>query len=224
MSILSKPKQGGRHHSAEVVCDQCGTTETVVCDYAREAGGSWAPNMGQINKKITQNGWAILKKKHSCPKCEKERKAVLVTETAVKTKPQETQAAPEPTKAQKREIMLALEDYYDTETERYKSGNTDQVLADLCGVMPGFVAKIREEFFGPDGGNEDIEALTARIEDLRNDVDGLMSQARDMSERAETLRACAEAKLAEIGTVSSDLARVKKAVGPAALHRAGVKA
>ncbi len=48
---------------------------------------------------------------------------------------------------------------YDGDAKRYKGTDTDKTIADALGngVMPGWVAEIREQNFGPAGGNEEIE-------------------------------------------------------------------
>lgn len=62
----------------------------------------------------------------------------------------------QPTRDQKRLIVAALEESYDTKNQRYKGTETDKGIADMLedGIMAGWVAAVREDMFGPDGNEE----------------------------------------------------------------------
>jgi len=112
-----------------------------------------------------------------------------------------------PTRAQKREIMDLLETCYDTEQERYRQGDTDDTVAEVLKVMPGWVEQIREEFFGPDGGNENIEDLVLRLAEMERELKAAIQGIGQQRTKAEI-------KLAEVSTMRVELDRIKKAVGP----------
>ncbi|MFC4731747.1 hypothetical protein [Salipiger abyssi] len=197
-------------HRAKAQCDECEREEVVTCDYVRGAGGDWAPNEGQVKKKLTAHGWAEVKGKLRCPTCEARRKVVPM-------KPKEAAApAREMTKFEKIEIVKLLADVYDLDAGRYKNGDTDETVADVLGVMPGWVANIREADFGPDGGNENIEDLAARLGEAEKNLQAILESAAQQHEAATK-------KMAEVSAMCVELDRIKKAVGPRAMQRAGVR-
>ncbi|MCE8467710.1 hypothetical protein LZ189_01295 [Rhodovulum sulfidophilum] len=202
---------------ARVVCDGCGREEVVTCNYLHRPGRVWVPDAGQINRKMTGQGWAEVKGKLHCPGCEAKRKATGMTKTTTAPASNPDGALRQPTRAQKREIMDLLEGVYDTTAERYRQGDTDATVAEVLGVMPGWVAEIRDAFFGPDGGNEDIAGALGRMEALERDM-------RAVAEEAARQRAAAEKKMAELSVLKVELDRIRVAVGPRALRKAGVAA
>ncbi len=78
--------------------------------------------------------------------------------------PPEPSGNRQPTRDQKRLIILALEDAYDNAARRYRGDMTDRRLCDQLGdgIMPGWVSALREDFFGP-AGNEEVEALLIEL-------------------------------------------------------------
>ncbi|ANB34700.1 hypothetical protein M2324_003765 [Rhodovulum sulfidophilum] len=202
---------------ARVVCDGCGREEVVTCNYLHRPGRVWVPDAGQINRKMIGQGWAEVKGKLHCPACEAKRKATGMAKTTTAPASNPDGALRQPTRAQKREIMDLLEGVYDTTAERYRQGDTDATVAEVLGVMPGWVAEIRDAFFGPDGGNEDIAGALGRMEALERDM-------RAVAEEAARQRAAAEKKLAELSVLKVELDRIRLAVGPRALRKAGVAA
>lgn len=187
---------------ARIVCDGCGKDEVYACGYEGET-----PNEGQVTQKATQHGWALVKGKHFCGTCNAKRKVV----------PMKVQEQPKtPTRAQKREIIDMLETVYDTDAEQYKSGDTDDTVADVLGVMPGWVEEIREDLFGPAGGNENIEELEHRVMGFERDLKAILQAAQQTTSSAEK-------KLAELSVIKVDLAKIKKAIGARKLKAAGVK-
>lgn len=51
---------------AEVICDGCGRTDVVTCDYLNRSEGR-RPNTGQIHKRLTASGWTVRKSALQCP-------------------------------------------------------------------------------------------------------------------------------------------------------------
>ncbi|NDK37138.1 hypothetical protein, partial [Rhodovulum sulfidophilum] len=201
---------------ARVVCDGCGREEVVTCNYLHRPGRVWVPDAGQINRKMTGQGWAEVKGKLHCPACEAKRKATGMTKTTTAPAAKPAEALRQPSREQRREIVDMLREVYDPEAERYRRNDTDATVADVLGVMPGWVAEIREAFFGPDGGNEGIEAATERLAALEREI-------RAISDLAGKQQEAASKKLAEVSAMRAELGRIKGAVGPRALRAAGVK-
>ena len=213
MSIQSLPRTPGAQR-ALAVCDDCGHKETIAASYkpAPHKAHVWSLDEGQATRKLHGMGWAYFKKTLRCPECEAKRKAqtkpLVVMETTMET-------PREPTKAQKREIMDLLGSAYDTAAERYTGGETDETVAKVLGVMPGWVAQLRDEFFGPDGGNEDIDALA-------DEVQGWLKDAQAYVAAAEKSLDALKAQIARVDDMQDKLTRIKAAVGPRKLKGAGV--
>lgn len=77
----------------------------------------------------------------------------------------------EPTQEQRGDIIELLVETYDRREKRYKGTDTDKTVAEAVGggVLPGWVAEIRERNFGPAGGNEEMDAIRADIAALDAD-------------------------------------------------------
>jgi len=205
--MIEPTKQNGGVPSAIAICDDCGTSKEIACGYEKGK-----PNHGQIISRLKGQDWAYVKRKLRCPECEIKRKGIPM-ETA-----KETQAivdAREPTKAQRREIISMLTDVYDIDGERYRQGDTDDSVADVLSVMPGWVAEIRDDLFGPDGGNEDIDALVAELADWRAVADAFIADAAKVNDAVLK-------SLDEVKGFEDRLSKIKAAVGPRTLKKAGV--
>ncbi len=119
----------------------------------------------------------------------------------------------QPTQAQKREIISMLTVVYDAEKGRYRDCESDVTVASAIGggCLFGWVAQLREEFFGPDGGNEEIGAL--------------QDELREWMDKAEASRIAAQAAIDDLTRAQSrclDFQRrldaLIKAAGPRGLR------
>ncbi|MGI3165521.1 hypothetical protein [Pseudooceanicola sp. 200-1SW] len=197
---------------AKAICDDCGREEVFPCPVGEE---------GQARKKIQNLGWSMVSGRLRCPKCEANRKVV----TPMKPKLEDASEPPSPSREQKREIMALLQEVYDADAGRYAGGETDASVAEVLGFpgRPGWVAALREEFFGPDGGNEDIEALSAALKQVKGWCEEVDSERARISGELAALDQ-KKAKLEEVvASMLEDLGKIRRAVGPAARLRAGVK-
>jgi hypothetical protein len=170
---MIEPMPAGRRvPKAKVICDDCGREEVFACDYDK----SGSPNEAQARRKAQSLGWAYVKRKLRCLSCEAKRKTTeKESDVQISAKPRE------PDGKQKRLIILALEDAYDDKARRYKGGETDKTIAEDLGggIMPGWVAVIRADMFGP-AGNEEVDRLHSEIEAFRAEVN---DKLRDMENR-----------------------------------------
>ncbi|WP_172332741.1 hypothetical protein, partial [Mangrovicoccus sp. HB161399] len=177
---------------ANVACDTCGRIETVTCDYFRKAGNEWTPNEGQVLKKMAAQKWAIVKGKHLCPTCDAKRRAKPQEEASDMTnKGRAVTDLRQPSREQKRQIADMLRDVYDLDRGRYVSGETDATVAEVLGggVMPVWVAEIREEFFGPDGGNDDMAETAAEIAAKLGQIEMTLAEADAAQKAVEHVKA-----------------------------------
>lgn len=134
----------------------------------------------------------------------------------MKVTPIKTEAtAPEMSKRQRIEIIKMLSEVYDLDAERYKNGDTDETVADVLELRPGWVSQVRDAEFAPDGGNQNIEDLIERIEKFESDLPAIIQAAQHTVSTAEK-------KLAEVSTMRAELGRIKKAIGPRATSVAKV--
>ena len=220
MSVMGIPKGAGSSSVADAVCDICGTTKRAVCDYERRATGKWEPNEAQVIEKAVKAGWTFVKHSLRCPECsERDRAKSRETKERAKMKPDTVVTElRQPTRDQKREIVQLLTACYDVEAGRYRGADTDKTIADAVGggCMPGWVAQQREDLFGPNGGNEQIEDTAAEIEAWKADI----------AKRLTEINAAQQDILAKIGEASAILQQadrferqigaIKSAVGPKA--------
>lgn len=203
---------------ANIVCDDCGKKECVPCAYDDKG----QPKVSQARGRAMAMGWSYVKNKLRCPTCEAKRKVISMT------KPKEQ--APEPTKKERIQIFAMLAEVYDVDAGRYNNGDTDETVADVLGVRPGFVAQIRDAEFGPDGGNEDIEGLAAKIDEMLREMEGIKGDCNAIKKDAQSIINAAnvafesnQKKLAEVSAMKAELDRIKKAVGPRVAKIAGIK-
>ena len=158
---------------AEATCDECGTTSSVPASHSHHRGFArgGAPimvlnNPDQSLSKLRRQGWAQVKNRLYCPECEATRKLrdqPKEKDMAIKT--ENVTQLRQPTIEQRRQIVEMLVITYDGAAQRYKGTDTDKTISDALGngVMPGWVAEIREQNFGPAGGNEELDAIRAEL-------------------------------------------------------------
>lgn len=181
---------------ATVKCDGCGATIEIKVQHERTRGGPDKVHLGNAARKLLDMGWVASAARQTCPQCAAAKRA------KPKEEPMTTPTIPAPaeaTREQKREIMLMLQEVYDTEKQRYKGEETDKTVAHALGIERwGWVSKIREELFGP-AGNEAGDKLLAEVK-------AKIQQADDLILATENQIATAGKKLIEIKAARDELA------------------
>lgn len=89
----------------------------------------------------------------------------------------------EPTIAQNRLIRQLLDEVYDIDACRYKGEESDLTVSDTLkenGVLPGWVTRVRESFYGSGSGNEEEENLGLEIETLLEDITKRQTAVEDV--------------------------------------------
>ncbi len=218
--IKSTPKGASRRPYAEVKCDHCDFTENFRADYERVSSDKFEVKEGQVLTKATQKGWSNIKGSLRCPECEAKRRNTAkpkkeITMTNVLNLPK-TDEARQPSRDQKREIIALLNEVYDTKVGRYTGGETDKTVAETIGggVMLGWVAQVREDLFGPDGGNDDLVELRDEVQAAIFECTAVAKQCQeDIDKAVGTLKSYngVREKLVDILT---RIDKLKKAVGP----------
>lgn len=190
----------------ELPCSGCGTVKMTTANW-------WSTQTFARN--LADRGWET-GRKMKCPDCvAKDAAAKPVKETKAMNKPAAPQPAtamaaaltdagiqpvdrsPEARKAH-RAIIGWLEEAYDEPAQRYRAGFTDATIAKEAGAAEAYVAKVREEFFGPLG--EPTEVTELRIEigelvdkasillrDAQAAANDLMAKATELTGRLDTL-------------------------------------
>ena len=208
--IEAIPHKGGAGR-AKIVCDDCGRDEVIPCSYvgsANASSGNARPNESQARAKALQMKWSFIKGKLRCPSCDAKRKVV-----PMKPATPATTATPEPTKRERIQIISMLSECYDLDAERYTGGDTDETVADVLGVRPGFVSIIREAEFGPAGVNEDMAALKIELEAAIIDAEKRVMEA-------EAKAKSASAAVAVMHGLRERLGKIETAVGKRVMARA----
>lgn len=200
--------------NARCTCDICGTQKVIRCDQAeRTRVASRANvNVAQAIVKLSADGWTYIKKTLRCPQCEAARKEKNVSKepTVITIAPPTVAPLRQPTREQKRMIVAALDDAYDMANLRYKGLETDKGIADMLadGIMPGWVAAVREDMFGPDG-NEEMTDLAAELKAWMKKVDDGMEVVRMAMAEVDTART-------EVRNYQVRLNKIVAAIGPKA--------
>lgn len=196
-------------HTSQAIarCDDCGTARQETCDYERLSSGAWKANEGQVIHRLTKQGWTYVKGHLRCLACEVARKTKMQEDRQMAT----VTDIRRPTREQKRQIIDLLTGVYDVAQERYRGADSDVTVADAIGggCMFGWVAEIREELFGPDGRNEELEVLGAEIKVWRETADALSTEVHAKLKKMDD----AIGKVAGLQTRVEALA---KAAGPRA--------
>lgn len=208
---------------AKTICDDCGRSECFPASHQRKRGNTEAVNEGQVIRKAEAQGWAVVKGKLRCPTCEAKRKVVpMKPQEVVKPRAPET-GVPEMSKRQKIEIFTMLAEVYDIDAGCFRNGDTDDSVADVLGVRPGWVSQVREAEFGPSGSNGEIEALVLTVESLSKEQNRLRSEICEVVD-------CLEGKYKAVDVCQSNtmaaldaLNKIKSALGSRVLKKAGIQ-
>jgi hypothetical protein len=215
MPILPGVRDRGGPQAA-ASCDDCGVSIEVRCDLIRDGGSRNSTpkvNEGQAIRKLTDKGWSYIRHRLRCPECEAKRSAPKEP-----TVPDNVAELRQPTREQKRQIIELLQSAYDISAERYHGAETDLSVAEAIGggCMPGWVAAIREDMFGPVGANETMDDLAAELAAWRADMDKRAAELHDRHVAfSADLRAFNEAR-EKVADYERRLGAIKAAVGPKA--------
>lgn len=167
--IEAIPKGAGPPR-VRAICDGCGKQDVIPCGYGPNERGGKHPNYGQAIRKMLARNWAEVKGRLLCQTCDAKRRATSLkggnsVKTTKDSKPgSSVSQIRQPTPAQEVDIIVMLSSVYDRKAKCYAGSETDRSVAETIGggVMPGWVAAIREEKFGP-AGNEEIAMIRAEI-------------------------------------------------------------
>ena len=119
---------------------------------------------------------------------------------------------PAPTRQQRQTIQNLLDQHYDKEAERYKGGETDKSIAQMCGASyrQGWVSQIRVEYFGDGDGNEEENDTHEEVLGLQRAVEAAEKISKDAFSAIAALETENAAVLLEMRTVKEMIADLEK--------------
>ena len=220
---MIQPFKGPRgQEMALCKCDTCAAEVSVPAAHGESIRGVKHNRIGvrpalrsesQVLVKVNPLGWTMVKGALRCPKCEAGRKAPKEIPM-----PENVTDLRQPTREQNRQIDDMLKACYDMKAQRYTGCDTDKTVAEAIGggVMPGWVSEVREKFFGPDNGNDELELLTQDIKAWQAKADEGAKKAHDALMRlTQQLREVNEAR-DQVAALVKRLEAIKHAIGPKA--------
>ena len=169
---------GTAHHRMVVTCGHCGVVSTVRVKNTNK-------EEHLIVQRLRQVGWLIGKKdgQHRCPGCysaikianknKSHQEKSMPSITSVQT------AAPTVTMSRddRRIIFQKLNEIYADDKTGYSGDWTDARVASDLGVARAWVTAVRDEMFGPEGGN-------ANIRQSVEEAKAVLAECRKLAEAA----------------------------------------
>lgn len=217
--MIEATRSDGGQSRAKCVCDDCGAEIIIPVHHERRRGAGVdhvRVDVGAANKKLSALGWSV-RRGEIFPDCVARHKAAPIPTPQEKVEPMMQTIAPEahvaqtplrePTPKQKREIIGLLEVVYDDNGKRYRQGESDKTVASACGdgVLFGWVAQIREELFGPDMRNQEVEAIRKDLSKVAEDLAAHQAELREAKAAAKSVEGKVNALVAQMAALKSRL-------------------
>lgn len=186
----------------EVKCHKCGTTAQKPRGSNKGHSESDKVEARRHTAQFERDGWQIgtRPQEDRCPRCRsaeaKERTKFHHPETNAMTEPLAHHAdAPKPmSPADGRIVFDKLAEVYDADHAGYVTGWTDQKVATDLGCPRAWVEQVRKSFYGPEGGNPEINAAVTEAK-------GFLTDARALADKFSS----AKNRLAELITEAQKL-------------------
>lgn len=208
------PVQHGdrRVRGMRAVCSKCGFEGKVPVSIHGQASIKGEAESISATKKFTTLGWEIgaTPSRDLCPSCaakpKPEKPALILVQTNGAPMSQDSAAAAprEMTPADRRVIFVKLEDVYSVDNKGYTGIWTDKLVAEDLGVPRAWVTDVREQFFGPEGGNEAIRIQLAEARAVLVEAQALIDEFAGLKKRMDAMQ--------------SDVARLSTAITPLTNH------
>lgn len=158
---------------ARIECSQCGAHDEWTI-----AGGTPPPEM--LPKHFTQKGWN-LRKRPICPLCNSPQKKENTMSNVAPITPDIT---PTPSaRAARAEAVTAIVSYFNVAEGRYDDGWSDARIAKETGLPEDWVAKRRNEDFGPIKEPKEFAELRAEAKSLASEIGKLQAKLEAMVKR-----------------------------------------
>jgi hypothetical protein len=200
----------------KITCGKCSAFEKIALNRIHGAQNHADERVTTLaTRKFNEAGWKVAKSpgQHRCPVCVREavQAKPFAHLEALKEKPvthpAPTLADPPPEmKLADRQIILAkLLDAYDGTKGCYAADWTDKRVAEDLGVPRAWVTKLREENFGPEGGNA---ALYEQLAEAR----AVLERGKLILERTTALREQVDKLLLDTKPVAEAVAKLERQV------------
>lgn len=188
--VYPRPGQDSRY-GIRAYCCECTASETIHVHSITQVHV-----VELTNKKFRDRGWEIGKsrKRDTCPQCQAQRRKsapqvkLVVVPKQIEPPMQNTitpsKAEPprEMTREDRRVILLKLNETYIDERTGYDKSWSDKRVATDLGVPQAWVAKLRDENFGPENSNEEAREAVAAIEPLKAEATKLKKDIEALTE------------------------------------------
>lgn len=122
----------------------------------------------RVRKYYLAKGWSLAGRPR-CPACQSRKKEPKPMATVTNIEPKATApiaANTDAARKNKRLVIVTLEDCYNETKRRYNDGHSDATVAKELDLVPGFVALVREEFYGKMAEPSEITELRAKLSEL----------------------------------------------------------
>lgn len=184
------PDPAHRRKLPTIRCPDCGCTEHFGWN------GVKMPPPEAAAQHFRKLGWRVGggPRADQCPQCQAKRQNKPKTSVPAPVAPLVPPPPPSPselpprtmTYADRRLVMIKIEEVYMDEHAGYVAPWSDQKVADDLNVPRAWVTELREQNFGPaEGDGAELRALRAEIAGLREEVAVAFAKARIDAEAAE---------------------------------------
>lgn len=209
--VCSVPVCGQQQRGARATCGRCGTSNTVaVSSFKMRNGGAEDAQERHVMRKFENLGWKIGRnaKQNRCPGCfsaikiaatRKSRENHMDSSSISSKVVPISGPAIEPHRPQTRDdrriIFEKIDEIYVDEKVGYSAGWSDERIAKDLGVPRAWVAKIRDENFGPDIDEAATTAITAaravldEIRTIGGSAETIVRQLQELIAKAERIEA-----------------------------------
>lgn len=173
---------------------ECGKCDAKA--YMAQTGVKRKPNEA-AEQYFRNHGWRVGNGPRAdlCPSCQPKRPELKVVNME---QPAKAEAPREMTRDDRRIVFAKIDEVY--EKDRYSHPWTDGAVARDLGVPQAWVALVRDEMFGPEGGNPVIDGFLRQAEpilkecrDLVNAARSLIEEGRKIADRVDELERTARA-------------------------------
>jgi hypothetical protein len=232
MQLLFEPSpylDGGGKSSrgVKIRCSGCGKEEVIPQGSINLGASSTAQDLRKLVKRFRDQKWQVDEENpegHLCNACHTGRKqeARMNGKAAIDARAataggdgSRPKAAPPPakTRGDDRRIRDKLDDVYILD-KGYSPGWTDQKVADDLHVPVAWVAEIREQSYGDDATNPEIELLIGHGKELAKDIAAVRAEQDALAKMSADIAKSVELLTRKGDELNRRLAQLQEAVGP----------
>ena len=175
-------REGQRYSAMRIECSKCESKSYYV-----QTGTGRKPPIA-AEQYFRRHGWRIGNGPRAdvCPECQKRKPELKVVKME---QPQAPKVEPprEMGREDRRIITDKLDEVYDDKAGSYKAPWTDAAVGRDLGVPRAWVSEVREQFFGPEGGNPEFDAFIEQAAPIIAEMKNMANSLRVQSERFKEL-------------------------------------